>query len=286
MRPILPATLIILCLCMLPAAAAILEVTVSGTVAGFDRQNNTLTIAGPARYGCTYPPGGDRVCSFTPMADTTLTGTVPADSVFSIVAPGDPVVATSLGGPGGTWMTVAKHTGTAERGTVVDIVGDPGAVPVPLAGDYRLELATEPDCNACSGTVCTAKSTLVKIMSGDALLRGEDVTPGHAMTYNGKNDGSAVTVTFIKGQASSSSCAGRAPGMTGPQPVSLYIVHVVPPIGSAAPSAAATTVAASSTPMEVTMPVEARPTTAKAGMLPFAAIGALAFAAVLVTVRR
>jgi MYXO-CTERM domain-containing protein len=285
MKRIIPVALIAVCFVILPAAAVILEVTVSGTVTGLDRQNNTLTIAHPVRYGCTYPPSGDPLCSFNPMDEETLTGTVPADSVFSVFAVGDPIVATSLGGPGGTWIAIAKLTGL-ESQTVMDIVGDPDAIPVPLAGDYRLELSTEPDCTTCSGTTCTAVSSLVKVMSGTALLVGEDVLPGHAMTYNGRNDGSSISVTFMKGQASSFTCAGRAPGMAGPQPVSVYIVHVVPPIGSVVPSLQETPAVSPTAPPEVTMPVEARPTTTKSGMLPFAAVGALALAAAAATCRR
>lgn len=286
MKSVTAIVILALCLAILPAAAVILEVTVSGTVAGLDRQNNTLTITGPARYGCTYPPSGDPVCSFAPMEEAALTGTVPADSTFSVFAVGDPVVATSLGGAGGTWIAIAKLAGPVGGRTVVDIVGDPAAVPVSLAGDYRLELSTEPDCTACSGTICTASSSLVKVMSGTALLRGEDVTPGHAMTYSGRNDGSGISVTFMKGQASSFGCAGREPGMTGPQPVSIYLVHVVPPLGSAEQSLQATATVPSTTPPEVTMPVEERPTTAKSGMPPYAAIGAFALAALLVILRR
>lgn len=106
------------------------------------------------------------------------------------------------------------------------------------------------------------------------------------MTYNGRNDGSSIAITLVKGQASSSSCAGRAPGMTGPQPVSVYLVHIVPAIGTPAPSLQGTTAVPATNPVLVTMPAEARPTTAKAGMLPFGAIGALALGMSAVTARR
>ena len=209
MKHIIPITLLVLCLCVLPAAAVIQEVTLKGTVSAISRENNTLTIADPARYGCDYPAAGSPVCSFTPIDSIPLEGSVPADSAFSVFAVGDSVVAKSLGGMGGRWITLAKLSGTAESGeTVVDIVGDPASIPTPLAGDYSIDLSTEPDCTTCSGTTCTAKTTYVKIMSGKTLALAQDLEPGHAMTYNGRNDGSSITVTFMKGQAASSSCAG------------------------------------------------------------------------------
>jgi len=109
-----------------------------------------------------------------------------------------------------------------------------------------------------------------------------DIEPGYSMTYSGRNDGSSVTVTFVKGQASSSTCAGRDSAMTGPQAVSVYIVHVVPPIGSITPAAQDISIA----PPEDTMPADARPTPTKSGMLPIAAIGALALVAIFGASRR
>jgi hypothetical protein len=279
MKRIIPIVIIILCLSVLPAAAVIQEVTVSGTVSALSRADKTLTIANPAKYGCSYPAGGEAVCSYTPMDNATLTGSVPVDSTFSIFSVGDPIVATSLGGAGGRWITIAKLSGTAGAdGSVTDIVGDVSSIPAPLTGDYSLTLSTEPDCTTCSGTTCTAATTYVKILSGRTLALAQDIAPGHAMTYSGRNDGSSIAVTFVKGQASSSSCAGRSM-MTGPQEISVYIVHVVPPIGSSITAAPAQSAAPSGIPPQVTMPAEARPTPTKSGILPFAAIGALALVA-------
>jgi hypothetical protein len=286
MKRIIPVVILVLCLCVLPAAALIQEVTVSGTVSALSRANNTLTIAHPAQYGCSYSPGGEAVCSYTPMVSVPLQGSVPADSTFSVFSIGDPVIATSLGDPGGEWITLAKLSGTAGAdGSVTDIVGDASSIPAPLAGDYSLTLSTEPDCTTCSGTTCTAATSYVKILSGRTLALAQDLTPGHAMTYSGRNDGSSIAVTFVKGQASSSSCAGRSM-MTGPQAFSVYIVHVVPPIGSTITAAQAQSTAPYGTPPEVTKPAEARPMPTKSGLLPIAAIGALAVATALGACRR
>jgi len=282
MKNIIPITLLVLCLCVLPAAAVIQEVTIKGTISAISQANNTLTIANPAQYGCSYPAGGAAVCSFTPIDSIPLTGGVPSATAFSVFAVGDPIVATSLGGLGGTWITLAKLSGTAADSPVTDIAGDPTMITAPLAGDYSLGLSTEPDCTTCSGTTCKAKTSFVKVLSGKTQVMSSDIEPGYAMTYSGRNDGSSITVTFVKGQASPATCAGRDSAMTGPQPVSVYIVHVVPPIGSVMQAAQTL----STTPPEVTMPADARPAPTRSGMLPAAAIGALALVALIGASRR
>lgn len=280
MNRIALVTFLVLCFCVLPASAVIPEVTVKGTVSSLDREKNTLTIKDPAQYGCNYPAGGDPVCSYTPMANVTLTGSVPMESTFSVFAAGDSVVATSLGSAGGTWITLAKLSRPpAAEESVTDIVGDPSTTGIPLAGNYALDLKTEPDCTRCAGTTCTAASTYVRVLSGTGLVLAKDLRPGYPLHYNGRNDGSSVTVTFVKGQASSADCAGRPAGMTGPQTISVYIVHVVPPIGSG--GQADQTRAA--TP-DVTAPPDAPPT--RSGTLPLAAIGAIAVAGLLAAARR
>jgi hypothetical protein len=281
MKRLIPLTILVLCLCVLPAAAVIQEVTVSGSVSAHSYANNTLTIANPAQYGCSYPAGGTLVCTYTPMESTSLTGTVPDASVFSIFNPGDPVVATSLGGAGGRWIAIAKLYGKAPDKTVIDIVGDPTTIDVPLAGDYSLGLSPKPDCTACSGTTCTAAAANVSILDGKTLTGWGDLTPNGTSTYSGRNDGSSITVAFVRGQVSPASCSEGKITMTGPQPVSVYIVHVVPPIGSDGEAVQAATTIPSTTPPEVTMPAAARPSPTKSTMLPVAAIGALALVAIL-----
>jgi hypothetical protein len=286
MKHLIPIAILVLCLCVLPAAAVIQEVTVSGTVSAHSSANNTLTIANPAQYGCSYPAGGTPVCSYTPIDSAPLTGTVPDASAFSVFNPGDPVVATSLGGAGGRWIAIAKLYGTAPGKTVTDIVGDPSKIDEPLAGDYSLVVSTKPDCKTCSGTTCTAATANVSILDGKTLRSSGDLTLNSTAMYSGRNDGSSVTVTFVKGQASSTSCSEKEIMMTGPQAISVYVVHVVPPIGSAGQVTQTTSAAPSGTPLQVTMPADARPTPTKSGTLPLAAIGALALVAVLGISRR
>lgn len=271
---IIPA--LILCLCVLPAAAVIQEVTVKGTVASLNPEKNTLTIDNPLKYGCAYPASGDPVCSYTALDVPSLTGSVPAESVYSVFKTGDIVVATSLGGAGGTWISLEKLYGPlpAEE-YVIDIVGDPGTMTAPLAGDYALDMTTVPDCTTCFGTTCKAATSNVNVLSRGTRVLVETLEPRQALMFNGRNDGSSIEVTFVKGEASSSACAGMR-GMTGPQPVSVYIVKVVPPIGFIQP---VTQTATTAIPTTV-------PATTKSGSLPVAVIGALGVVTAMFFARR
>ena len=256
---------LLLCCCAVPAGAVLLEVTSKGTVMNLSQANNQFTIQNPLRYGCSYPATGGPVCTWTPMTVTALSGTAPDAAAFTVFSPSDTVVATSIGGPGGSWISLAKLYGSRQNEEyVTDIVGDIGTVSTPLIGNYALDATTVPDCSACTGTTCAATSADVIVKSEGRDVFAKALKPGESFTYNGRNDGSSVTVTFVKGQALSAACPGRT-GMVGPQAISVYVVKVVPPIGAALTSLPATT---------------------KTGMLPFAALGALGLAGLVLVMKR
>jgi hypothetical protein len=282
-----------LCFICVPVGAVMLEVTVKGPVATTNPAKNTLTVDHPLQYGCSYPATGVPVCSYSPINKSALTGTVPDTAAFTVFKNGDPVVATSVGGPGETWITLAKLYGSRPNEELVtDIVGDIGTIPTPLIGNYALDATTVPDCSVCSGTTCTAMSAIVMVKSEGYGILARTLLPGESFTYSGRNDGSSVTVTFVKGQALSATCPGKA-GVTGPQAISVYLVKVVPPV-----SAAQTNIRTATTtrPDEALTPLLSLPTTAwtspgvpattKAGMVPLAAIGAIGFAGLALVMKR
>lgn len=214
-----------------PVSSVVLEVTSLGTVSELNVENNTLTISEPKSYGCDFPSERPANCSWTKTEESSLSGTVPDDCVFSLISPGDQVVVTSYGGPEGEWITVAKVVVNASGELVVtDAVGDISSLPVPYTGGYEIIASTIPDCTSCSGTRCTASAATVEIRGESMMLREENIGPGETLSYNGENNGSRVDVTFVSGTASSSTCEGQ-PFMAGPQPVSVFIVNIVPPIG-------------------------------------------------------
>jgi len=284
-------TALFFCLICVPVAGVMLEVTVKGPVATINPTKNTLTVDNPLQYGCSYPATGTPVCSYTPINKSALTGTVPDTAAFTIFNNGDPVVATSIGGQGETWITIAKLFGSRPNEELVtDMVGDIRKIPTPLIGNYDLDATTVPDCSVCSGTTCTATSVVVKVKSeGNGVLE-RTLIPGESLSYSGRNDGSSVYVRFIKGQALSTTCPGKS-GMTGSQAISVYVVKVVPPNSSAQTNirtATTTRPEEALTPLPPTvLTSSAVPvTTPKAGMLPLAAIGAIGFAGIVLVMKR
>jgi hypothetical protein len=289
------AALFLCCMCV-PAGAVIQEVTLKGAVATLSQPTNTITIEHPQQYGCTYPASGAPVCTYIPMKVEVLTGTAPDVSAFSVFKTGDPVVATSIGGAGETWITLAKLFGTRPNEEfVTDIVGDMSTIPTPLIGNYVLDATTVPDCSACTGTTCTATSAGVKVMSEGKEVAAKTLKPGESFTYNGRNDGSSVAVTFVRGQALSGTCPDKS-GMTGPQAISVYVVKIVPPISAAQtnirtatttrPDEALKTLPPTVSAISPASTASASLPVTKSGMLPLAAIGAIGLAGLVLVMKK
>ncbi|WP_292370741.1 hypothetical protein [Methanoregula sp. UBA64] len=293
--------------CAIPAGAVVLEVTVKGTVSDISAADNTLTIANPSQYGCDYGSGTSApVCSWTPLNTTTLSGTVPDKAAFSVFKTGDSVVAVSLGGTGGTWISLAKLYGSGTYADyATDEIGDIGSLPVSLIGDYTVTADTVPDCSACTGTTCTASASNVTIKSGKTAAAAKTLSPGQSLFFNGRNDASSVNVTFVKGEALSSTCPGKAGMVGGVQPVSDYLVHVVPPLSvtatahetgaavtaeTSAPAVAASSAPVSAAPVSAApvsaAPVSAAPATTQKSGLPFAALTVTGLGAVVLLAGR
>ncbi|QYZ79739.1 hypothetical protein E2N92_10025 [Methanofollis formosanus] len=217
-------------LCSVPAASAVLlEVTEKGTITALDVENGTMTILPDARYECNYsvtPP-----CGWAAMNESAeVNGTVPDPAVFSVFEVGDAVEVTSVGGEGGRWIAVGKLTPSEGTWYATDIVGDPATLPAPLLGNYTLTYEAVPDCANCTGSVCPAVEMNVTVLSEGMKVFEDVLKPGENLTYNGRNDNSSVSITFIRGEALSSACPGQ-PVVAGPQPISVFLVHVNPPIG-------------------------------------------------------
>jgi hypothetical protein len=299
---VIVAALFLCCMCV-PAGAVIQEVTLKGTVATLNQARNSITIEHPLQYGCNYPASGTPACTYTPMSVESLTGTVPDVSAFSVFKTGDTVVATSIGGAGETWITLAKLFGSRPNEEfVTDIVGDMGTIPAPFIGNYALDATTVPDCLACTGTTCTATSANVTFVSEGKEVFVKVLMPSESFTYNGRNDGSGVAVTFVKGEALSATCPGKG-GMTGPQAISVYVVRIVPPISAALVNIRTATTtrpdeelspsAATSSAVQVTTKEGMLPSAAstsipatKSGMLPLAVIGAIGLAGLTLVMKR
>lgn len=213
------------------ASALVQETTYLGRVTAMDPLSLTLTIRAESEYGCDYS-GGNPSCSFKQITPLQVIGTVPDEGVYNTFHNGDLVAGTILGGTGGRWAGIAlviQPPGSSAYVTS-DIYGDPRTIPVPLGGDYGFDYSTLPDCSQCSGSVCRALSAHVVVRSGDTVVLEQSLNNGQSTRYSGRNDGSEISILYLSGEASSSSCPGTAP-VAGIQPVSNFVIHVKPPIG-------------------------------------------------------
>lgn len=264
-----------------PVSAVVQEITFRGTLVSMNQSAGTMTINAGYTYGCTFTNGTSN-CGWDQKKPENLTGTVPDPAVFNVLKPGDPVVATSMGGAGGTWIGIAKvfPTPGIENWLATDIIGDPASLPVNLASDYYFTYSTTPECGNCTGSVCTALSAAIVLNSTDRTVLEKTLGPGENVVYNGRNDNSSVIIKFVNGQGLAEKCPGKA-GMVGLQPVSTFIIHVNQGLAAPAPAptsgknpatpAATTTMA----PPTVPSPATKVPTTKAAGsmFLPCCALG-------------
>ena len=290
--PILVIAALLVCFVAIPVGAVIQEVTVKGAVSTVNQPKNTLTINFPAQYGCNYLPSGAPECTWTPLNMSSVTGTVPDAAAFSVFKSGDLTVATSLGGTGDTWITLAKLYGErSNEEFVTDIIGDPTTIPQPLISNYSINYATAPDCAACSGVTCTAKSSNVTVLSSGGVVAAKTLLPGDTLAFNGRNDGSSISVMFIRGQSLSSACPQAQAGLIGgTQPVSDYIVKVIPPLNyNQINIRTATTTrpdeALPTTSLTVLIPTSS-PAPTKSGSLPFVTAGALCLIGTLFVMKK
>ncbi|MEN6397098.1 MAG: hypothetical protein ABFC78_11530 [Methanoregula sp.] len=280
--------LLFLAACAVPAGAVVLQVTVKGTVADVSPAHNTLTISDPLQYGCDYGSGASApVCSWTPLNTSTITGTIPDPAALSVFAKGDQAIAVSLGGTGETWIALAKLYGTgASADNATDEIGEIGSLPTTLIGDYAVNAETTPNCSACNGTACTATTSHVTITSGTMTHAQKTLQPGESLFYNGRNDASSVNVTFMNGEALSDSCPGYAGLTGGVQPVSDYIVHVVPPLGTSMTRQITEESTASLTSVPASLSITTAVPTTQKSALPFAALCVLGLGIAIIACQR
>lgn len=241
LRSVSSCVLLTSCLLLLaiPAMGAVQETCYLGRITSLDPLSHTLSIDVASQYSCEYSTGSP-ACNFTPIvppyqiAVTTpiVTGTVTGDEVFGLFHSGDQVVATILGGDGGSWIGIAlvSHGQGTEEWQATELYGDPHTLPVTLAGGYRMEYAILPDCSKCSGSVCRGLTSLVTVWSGDMKVVDDVLNSGHSLEYSGRNDGSRVSIHYLSGETRSTQCS-QEHAIAGIQPVSSFIIHVVPPVG-------------------------------------------------------
>jgi hypothetical protein len=170
-------------------------------------------------------------------------------------------------------QTCALPISGASADDATDEIGDIGSLPTALIGDYAVSATTLPNCSACTGTTCKATTSNVTVTSGKMTVAQKTLLPGQSLFFNGRNDASSVNISFVKGEALSDSCPKYAGLIGGVQPVSDYIVHVVPALGMKVTTTSGTTTVTS--PAGAGASVQASATTTRKAALPFAALGIL-----------
>ena len=209
--------------CCLPAGAILQEYTFRGSVLGFSEANNTVTILATHQWRCEYD-GDSPTCTWKPITPKVLTGTAPVPEVFDRVTIGSPVMAGSLGNPGGTWTGIGFLIAPLFQST--DLYGEPGMLPAPLVAGYELSTTLQPDCDACSGSTCPAVSADLTIVRDGAEVWNGILLPGEDTQYRDPSDQSGLYIQFVEGRASSRLCPNPTVGIGGVQPVSTFVVHI------------------------------------------------------------
>lgn len=262
--------------CSTPAMAVILEVTVTGIVEEVSQSENLIVFSADSSIGYQYD-GGSAQLVYKPLEPVTvLEFSPPNPAAFEIHNAGETAAVTMLGGLDGTCIAIGRLQETPDGDLVItDLVGDPYAMPLPLVGEYSLTYDAEPDSDNATGTTAPAVAVNVTLSSEGMDVFTKRLLPGESFTWNGRNDGSVVDVSFISGEASSTTIPGYE-GMVGPQPISTFVVAVTPPIGLelSAPLPATATPTATAT-------ATATATPATPGLLGLTAVAGLAGAVLI-----
>lgn len=257
-----------------PGMAAVEQDCYLGRITWLDPSTKAISVDVESQYLCENAPQGTS-CRFTDIIPPgiavmppNIRGYLAGDTFPSTFQNRDRVVATILGGNGGTWRGIARVTRENETSDwqAAEIYGDPAILPVTLVGDYRMEYAILPDCSKCSGSICRGLTSSVALWSGEVKVFDEFLNPGHSIVYSGRNDGSSVSILYLSGETLASQCS-LATNDPGVQPVSSFVIHVVPPIGEQGIPTVMTYPAAEEMKPPVTLPSTPVPKSAPGGYL-------------------
>lgn len=215
-----------LCSCCLPAGAMLQQFSFRGSVLGFSETSNTVTILATHEWYCEFDSDSP-TCTWRPITPKVLTGTAPATEVFDRITTGSAVMAGSLGEPGGTWTGIGLLTPPygSEPLRSTDLYGELSLLPAPLVAGYGISATLQPDCGNCSGSTCPSTAANFTIFRDGAEVWSGVLLPGEETQYRDPLDQSGLYVKFVEGRASSRLCPNASPWMTGPQPLSVFIVH-------------------------------------------------------------
>ena len=165
------------------------------------------------------------------VADQKITGTAPSSDAMAYLCVGDTVQATFTGeSPQASWVTVSKVDGTDPTGKfLIASFGDPSKIVNSFQNNFKVTFDTAPDCESCSGSVCTASSAYVKVVQGwneKNYPSDAQMIPGERHVFKSPEGClQELSVTFLNGEASAGLCSAASP--VGRQPFSVFTIEVV-----------------------------------------------------------
>ena len=224
---LIAAAAVLLLLITPPVAAVVQEKTVAGTITNVNQAKGTIDIYADKMWNGVTWTG----ISVQFVADQKITGTAPSSDAMAYLCVGDTVQATFTGeSPQASWVTVSKVDGTDPTGKfLIASFGDPSKIVNSFQNNFKVTFDTAPDCESCSGSVCTASSAYVKVVQGwneKNFPSDAQMIPGERHVFKSPEGClQELSVTFVKGEASAGLCSAASP--VGRQPFSVFTIEVV-----------------------------------------------------------
>ena len=224
---LIAAAAVLLLLITPPVAAVVQEKTVAGTITNVNQAKGTIDIYADKMWNGVTWTG----ISVQFVADQKITGTAPSSDAMAYLCVGDTVQATFTGeSPQASWVTVSKVDGTDPAGKfLIASFGDPSKIVNSFQNNFKVTFDTAPDCESCSGSVCTASSAYVKVVQGwneKNYPSDAQMIPGERHVFKSPEGClQELSVTFLNGEASAGLCSAASP--VGRQPFSVFTIEVV-----------------------------------------------------------
>ena len=224
---LIAAAAVLLLLITPPVAAVVQEKTVAGTITNVNQAKGTIDIYADKMWNGVTWTG----ISVQFVADQKITGTAPSSDAMAYLCVGDTVQATFTGeSPQASWVTVSKVDGTDPTGKfLIASFGDPSKIVNSFQNNFKVTFDPAPDCESCSGSVCTASSAYVKVVQGwneKNYPSDAQMIPGERHVFKSPEGClQELSVTFLNGEASAGLCSAASP--VGRQPFSVFTIEVV-----------------------------------------------------------
>ena len=224
---LIAAAAVLLLLITPPVAAVVQEKTVAGTITNVNQAKGTIDIYADKMWNGVTWTG----ISVQFVADQKITGTAPSSDAMAYLCVGDTVQATFTGeSPQASWVTVSKVDGTDPTGKfLIASFGDPSKIVNSFQNNFKVTFDTAPDCESCSGSVCTASSAYVKVVQGwneKNYPSDAQMIPGERHVFKSPEGClQELSVTILSGEASAGLFSAASP--VGRQPFSVFTIEVV-----------------------------------------------------------